>query len=51
MTITLKDIAAKDMSPEAKEVFMEALRRSCEDQEKLLNKAKEIDENGRRRKI
>ena len=41
MTITLKDIAAKDMSPEAKEVFMEALRRSCEDQEKLIKEANE----------
>lgn len=37
--VTLKDIAAKDMSPEAKEVFMEALRRSCEDQEKLIKEA------------
>lgn len=43
--VTLKDIAAKDMSPEAKEVFMEALRRSCEDQEKLIKEANVQEKN------
>ena len=34
--VTLKDLVAKEMSPEAKEVFMEALKRSCEEQAKIM---------------
>lgn len=34
--ITLKDIAAKEMSPEAKKVFIEALKKSCEEQAKIM---------------
>lgn len=34
--VTLKDLVAKEMSPEAKEVFMEALKRSCEEQSKIM---------------
>lgn len=41
--ITLKDIAAREMSPEAKEAFLEVLKKSCEDQEKLLKEASEND--------
>lgn len=41
MTVTLKDLTAKEMSPEAKEVFMEALKKSCEDQEKLIKEENE----------
>ena len=33
------------------EQMWEALQKSCDDQVKLLEKAKEKDENGRRRKI
>ena len=36
MTVTLKDLVAKDMSPEAKEVFMEALKKSCEEQAEFM---------------
>lgn len=38
MTITLKDLAAKEMSPEAKKVFMEALKKSCEEQAGFMRK-------------
>jgi len=36
--VTFKDLAAKEMSPEAKEVFMEALKKSCEEQAELMRK-------------
>lgn len=36
--VTFKDIAAKEMSPEAKEVFMEALKKSCEEQAEFMRK-------------
>lgn len=39
--VTLKDLAAKEMSPEAKKVFMEALKKSCEEQEKLIKEENE----------
>lgn len=39
--MTLKDIAAKEMSPEAEKVFMEALKKSCEEQAEFINKVKE----------
>lgn len=41
MTITLKDLAAKEMSPEAKKVFMEALKKSCEEQAEFMSKIKD----------
>lgn len=39
--VTLKDLAAKEMSPEAKEVFMEALKKSCEEQAEFMKRVKE----------
>lgn len=39
--VTLKDLVAKEMSPEAKEVFIEALKKSCEEQAEFMRKVKE----------
>lgn len=36
--VTLKDLAAKEMSPEAKKVFTETLKKSCEEQAELMRK-------------
>lgn len=41
--VTLRDIAAREMSPEARKTFLKVLEKSCEDQEKLLEKAREKD--------
>lgn len=41
MVVTLKDLVAKEMSPEAKKVFMEALKKSCEEQAEFISKIKE----------
>lgn len=40
--ITIQDLVSRNPSKEARDIMMEALRKSCEDQNKLLQKAKEI---------
>lgn len=48
--VTLGDLAKPydQMSEEAKRAFMECLEKSCEDQNELLRKAKEMEEDGKK---